>query len=140
MHTEKSCGGVVFSRNGGEIRYCVIRQTNGDYGFPKGHGEPGETEQQTALREIFEEVGLRASILEGFREVLEYPLGYRPGWRKQTVYFLAACQGKITCQEAEVTWADMLPMEEARNLLTFPETRTLLQKADDFLRKLPEQI
>ncbi len=63
MKTEKSCGAIVFTRKNGEIHYCVIRQTNGDYGFPKGHMEPEETEQETALREIFEEVGLKVQLL-----------------------------------------------------------------------------
>ena len=53
MNYEYSCGAVVFTRIGGEPHYLLIRQNDqseGCHGFPKGHMEPGETEEQTALR------------------------------------------------------------------------------------------
>ena len=48
MITEKSCGAVVFTRTGSDIRYLIIQSKEGIYGFPKGHVEDDETEQQTA--------------------------------------------------------------------------------------------
>lgn len=36
--------------------------------------EEGETEAQTALREIEEEVGLKVDLLEGFRTTDAYPV------------------------------------------------------------------
>lgn len=59
MRYEKSCGAVIYVEAEGARKYVIIRSPEGYYGFPKGHMEPGETEEQTALREIFEEVGLR---------------------------------------------------------------------------------
>ena len=50
MAFEKSCGAVVFTRVGGELRYVLAQSLRGHYGFPKGHVEPGETETETALR------------------------------------------------------------------------------------------
>jgi hypothetical protein len=49
MIKQKSCGGVVFTREGDELRYVIIRQTNGVVCFPKGHMEDGESEYNTAL-------------------------------------------------------------------------------------------
>ena len=66
MNYEYSCGAVVFTRIGGEPHYVLVRakdQPMGCHGFPKGHMEAGETEEQTALREIYEEVGLRVRLL-----------------------------------------------------------------------------
>jgi 8-oxo-dGTP pyrophosphatase MutT (NUDIX family) len=55
MTYEKSCGIVPYIVINGEILYVLITQNNGITCFPKGHVEKGETEEQTALRECFEE-------------------------------------------------------------------------------------
>ena len=52
MRFEKSCGAVLFAREDASLRYLIIRHTGGHCGFPKGHTEAGESEQETALREI----------------------------------------------------------------------------------------
>ncbi|NLG24694.1 MAG: NUDIX domain-containing protein, partial [Clostridiales bacterium] len=54
MGYEKSCGAVVWRRAARGREVLVIRQRAGHWGFPKGHVKPGETERQTALREIRE--------------------------------------------------------------------------------------
>ena len=62
MRHEYSCGAIVFTREGGGARYVIVRSLKGVSGFPKGHMEPGETEEQTAQREaamraIWDQVG-----------------------------------------------------------------------------------
>ena len=55
MKYEKSCGAVIFRRAEG-WNVLLIRHTKGRHiSFPKGHVEQGETEAQTAEREIREE-------------------------------------------------------------------------------------
>ena len=72
MQHEKSCGAVVFTRTDKGVKYLLIANLKGIYGFPKGHVEAGETEEQTALREIREETGLRVTLVPGFRAVDEH--------------------------------------------------------------------
>ena len=67
MKTEKSCGAVVFTRENGSIKYVIIESKSGVFGFPKGHIEKGETEEQTALREILEETSLSVTPVDDFR-------------------------------------------------------------------------
>lgn len=130
----KSCGAVVFTRVEQEIRYVIIRHLDGHCGFPKGHMEPGEGEQTTALREIREEVGLRSALIDGFREEENYLLPNKPGVTKQVVYFLAEYSGQaIHIQPEEVAQAYLLPYEEALSALTFREAREILNKAHKFL-------
>lgn len=88
MFYEKSCGAVVFTRINNEIKYLLIRNLSGIYGFPKGHVEKGETEEETALREIFEEVGLLVKLIPGFRSYDEYPILEKKNTIKQIIYFL----------------------------------------------------
>ena len=52
MKYEVSGGAVVFTRQKDEILYVIIQSIEGYYGFPKGHIEKNETEEEAALREI----------------------------------------------------------------------------------------
>ena len=136
MQYEKSCGGVVFTRRDDEILYVIIRHRGGHCGFPKGHMEPGETERQTALREIREEVGLNVSLVSGFRTEEQYALPGKSGTVKQVVYFLAEFADQTpTAQPEEVAKVYVLPYGKAMKTLTFPEARRILTEADQFLRK-----
>lgn len=136
MKIEKSCGAVIFTREKGWTQFCVIRQANGDYGFPKGHMEPGEGERQTALREILEEVGLTVTLIDAFREELFYPLARRPGYTKNTVYFLAEFKGQTpACQPEEVTEASLMTYEQAMDTLVFPDLKEVLKKANAYLNR-----
>lgn len=136
MFDEKSCGAVVFTRVGDEIQYVLAQSPGGIYGFPKGHMEAGESEQQTALREIFEEVGLRPTLLEGFRETEEYTLREKNGASKQVVYFLAEFSDQqIVFQERELRSAPLVKYESAMQLLQHESSRRILTRAHQFLTK-----
>lgn len=58
VRTETCAGGAVFA---GE-RLVILQRYNGVWLLPKGHVEPGETLEETALREVKEETGLAAQI------------------------------------------------------------------------------
>ena len=98
--------------------------------------ELGETEEATALREIREETGVSAQLLEGFRIEEQYPLPNKSGAIKRVVYFLAEySEQEIQYQKEELKAACLLPYEEAVNRLTFEETKHILAKANAFLKK-----
>ena len=68
---EYSSGGVVY-RKVGDNDYevaLVYRKRHDDWSLPKGHIEEGETREETALREVKEETGLDARIVEPLGEV-----------------------------------------------------------------------
>jgi 8-oxo-dGTP pyrophosphatase MutT (NUDIX family) len=52
-------GGLVFF----EHKLLILRRFNGAWLFPKGHIDPGETSEQAAVREVYEESGLTARII-----------------------------------------------------------------------------
>lgn len=134
MNWEKSCGAIVFTRRNGQPLYVVVQESSGACSFPKGHMEGAETEMQTAVREIYEETGLRPVFLEGFRETDEYDLREKPGTRKQVVYFLAEFQDESPVpRPGEIMGIRLLPYEEAEKCFPHPGTRRVLAAADRFL-------
>ena len=60
-----SAGAIVFRRGAAEREVLMIAGHRA-WSFPKGRMEPGETPEQTALREVFEETGYRIRLIEGF--------------------------------------------------------------------------
>ena len=133
MQLEKSCGGVVFTRENGEVRYVISRHRAGHCGFPKGHMEQGETEAQTALREIREEVGLRCSLIDGFRREIQYALP-KKSTMKQVAYFLAEYEGQtLRPQPEEVAQIALLPYAQALKQLTHQQSKNILMDAHAFL-------
>ena len=131
---ERSCGTVLFTVTDGEPKYLLIRARDGYCGFPKGHMEQGETEQQTALREVKEETCVQAEIIYGFRRVVVYRMPN--GNQKRVVYFLA----QNTEQEAhrnpeEFLKVMVLPYGDAVRALTFENDRAILRAAEKFMRQ-----
>ena len=131
---EKSCGAVVFTRLNGERRYVIIRSLEGYYGFPKGHMEAGETEEQTALLEIYEETGLTVHILEGFRCEDEYGIPNKPGIIKRIVYFAAEFENQEPRhQPDELMSVALMSFDEAMNAFQWDSSKRILREVDGFL-------
>lgn len=132
---EKSCGAIVFRRHSGNVEFLLIKnKKGGNWGFPKGHVEVGESEHDTAKREVLEETGLKIEPMDGFRELSEY---YPHGKIfKQVVFFVAEMpdDGAISLQQSEIDryiWADYgLAMKTFR----FNNDRSVLTKARNWLK------
>lgn len=87
-------------------RWLLLRDSRrGEWGFPKGHQDPGETLSETALRECAEETGIGLVAIEGPPLELHYRLPN--GRTKRTVYFpaLTACPDVTLSEEhREARW------------------------------------
>lgn len=133
MKFEKSCGVIAFQKTGGEPRVLVIRHRyGGHWAFPKGHVEPGETEHQTARRELLEETGVTVRLMEGYREVTTYSPGRNI--MKDVVLFVGEMTGGTPRpQPEEVRTVSLLPYEKALQRLTYEADRTLLERARPYI-------
>ena len=98
---QKSCGVVPFRRASVEPEFLLLFQRgSGTWSFPKGHMEAGETEERTALRELFEETGFRTRLIPGARAATEYRISSVA--RKQVVFFLGEVHGEPRLQAKEI--------------------------------------
>lgn len=98
---QKSCGVVPFRQIGGEPEVLLLFQRgSGTWSFPKGHMEAGETEERTALRELFEETGFRTRPVPDARAATEYRISSVA--RKQVVFFLGEVHGEPKLQPKEI--------------------------------------
>ena len=137
MNFEKSCGAVVFREaecSGEKQRYVLMikHSHNSNHSFPKGHVESGESEIETAQREVFEETAVRINIVDKFR----HPVYYRPrpGAKKEVVYFLALTDQVDTMPaKGETVFADWVPVEKASGLLAHENDRRVLARALEYL-------
>jgi len=134
MKREKSCGALVYRIKNDNVELLLLRhRAGGHWSFPKGHVEPGENEIQTALREVHEETGLDISLLDGFRETVEYYP--KPNVKKLVVYFLGTSDIKQEAhrQEKEISEIIWTSIDNAQNMVTFKNDKNLIVSAKKFL-------
>lgn len=129
MREEKSCGALVFRGDPKSPEVLLLKHRAGHWDFPKGHVEPGETEQETALREVLEESGLQVHIPDAsFKRVIRY--SPEEGTMKNVIFFIAFyASGELRPQPSEISRAVWLAPEAAVNLLTYQSSRVLLEEA-----------
>ena len=136
---EKSCGALVFRQDPktGRMYILMIRHKHGGHrSFPKGHVEPGETEHQTAMREVEEETAVKIRITSDFSEKVHYsPM---PGVRKEVVYFLALTDQKYTRpRDGEIADVGWVAVENAEHSLTHENDKIVFRAA---IKKLSEMM
>ena len=120
---EKSCGCIII-KNG---KVLLIKQTEGHWGFPKGHMELGETEIETAKREVKEETNIDVEINKDKRYVLEYTTD--KGIFKEVVLFIAKkINGDERYQVSEIKTMEWLTYKDAIDRITYDNTRELLKR------------
>lgn len=110
---------------------CIYRESRGDWTFPKGKLDDGETFEQAALREVREETGMSCHVVR-FVGTTNYT--HRKGKPKIVAYYLMAVnEGEFTPNEEvdELVW---LPLEQVRTHLTWERDQELF----DLVAQLPE--
>jgi 8-oxo-dGTP pyrophosphatase MutT (NUDIX family) len=135
--SEKSCGAVVYQKSPNGLQFVIIRQIIGNhYGFPKGHVEANESEEMTAVREVYEETGLKVKIVSSKKVEISYTP--RLGVFKRVVYFLAeAVTKKIVAQFDEIAEAFWVSKNDVLNMLTFENDRYVFEQLLEHLESEP---
>jgi bis(5'-nucleosidyl)-tetraphosphatase len=104
----------------------------GHWYFAKGRAEAGESAEETAIREVYEETGIRGlSLISGFREMMQY--ANADGREKVSTFFLAEAPHDSVQLSDEHQGFAWLRYEEAYEKLTYQDAKEVLKKANDFL-------
>ena len=153
MPFEKSVGAVVFRREKKKILYLVIqhppskRNDTGQWSFPKGHIEKGETWEDTLMREVKEETGIsKIKIIPDFYTWIKYfyrAHGKEKERRKRkkegvnifkiVTFYLAETSSKrvrLSFEHINYRW---LQYKEALEKVTYKSSKKVLEKANKFL-------
>ena len=140
MNFEKSCGALVVRREKDNYYILMIRhKAGGNRSFPKGHVEEGETEYETALREVMEETSSRIAIVSDFRATVNYRPS--PGVMKEVVYFLAfTTSADIKAREGEIADVEWVPLESAEECLVHENDKTVFRAAMERMQRMTVEI
>ncbi|MBR3494479.1 MAG: NUDIX domain-containing protein [Clostridia bacterium] len=137
---EQSAGAVLVTRQDGRRYYVLVEEcVNSALGLPKGHQEPGETLAEAALREIWEEAGVRARLVPG-APVQETEYDLSGGVRKHVTYFVAAFDHQVPHPHPEDAGGVRIHTLEQLSRVRLNHVTTLhfIQNADAYLAEHPE--
>jgi 8-oxo-dGTP pyrophosphatase MutT (NUDIX family) len=141
MRTERavSAGGVVYRRgeSGLEVVLCG-RDADGVWGLPKGTPDPGESLEETAIREVNEETGLQVRLV-GKIDTVEYWFALpREGVRYHKFvhhYLMVPIGGDTADHDGEYDRVEWSPIEEAVKTLSYSNEAAIVRKAQALIEE-----
>jgi len=135
---EESFGIIPLRKVGDGWEVFLIQHTRSRYwGFPKGHGEVGESAEQAAIRELKEETNLEV-VRYLQEEPLEEQYSFRADGRqvfKKVFYYVAEVDGQVILQKDEVQNGIWVPFSDALDKVTHVEGKTILVQVGKILDK-----
>ena len=137
-----SSGGVILRQHNGTVEIClIVKRLDGRlvWGLPKGHVEPGETPQATAVREVREETGLVGEPMGDLGSITYWFIVKQERVRYfKTVHFylLRYISGRTSDHDHEVDDAVWLPFDEAMTRISYDNERRILAKAKRCLNQI----
>ena len=130
MISEFSAGGVVVRQMRGREFVAVVRVRDEILALPKGHPDGDETSAQAAQREVREETGLEADLVERLGEVKYWYVRGGERVMKIVAFFLFRYRsGSVENHDHEVEEALWIPLEEAPERLAYKSEKEIAQTA-----------
>ena len=125
-------GVIVYAGSGVHRKYLFLKNASGWLDTPKGHMEKGEHAEEAALRETWEETGIKARPDPFFRDSVEYwyaENGERT--KKQVTFFIAevASDTKIKISDEHISY-QWLDYGSSMKMLSFKDQKELIARVD----------
>ncbi|MFN7065606.1 MAG: NUDIX hydrolase [Aquificaceae bacterium] len=125
MIEEVSAGGVLLK----DKEVLLIKNPSGFWTFPKGLIERGESAEETAIREVFEETGIRGKIALPLGEIRYWYMREGQKIRKRVLFYLMEYVEGEPKGSWEVQEARFFPLEEAKGLLKYRGDKEIFEKS-----------
>jgi 8-oxo-dGTP pyrophosphatase MutT (NUDIX family) len=126
MIREFSAGGVVVRRMRGRPFVAVVRVRNDVLALPKGHPDAGESAAEAAWREVREETGLEAELVEKLDDIRYWYVRGGERVMKIVSFFLFRYRrGSVADHDHEVEEALWIPLDEAPDRLAYKGEREM---------------
>ena len=137
LKTQVSSGGVIFRRNKDIIEIAMVSVKGGSvWCLPKGVIDKGESAEDTALREVDEETGLKGRIIEKLGKITYwYYLKEENIKCKKTVHFflMEYESGDISNHDWEVESVSWFSIGEAVKRATYKGEKEMIERAKEKL-------
>jgi len=136
LRNEISCGALVYCIENQDVKFLLLRYSQGHWDFPKGNKEKGETNLETTRREIKEETGISDIV---FRDRFEKEITYNYSRQnekisKKVIYFLAKTKATNVVLSSEHTDFVWEFYENALKRLTYKNAKEILTQGYNFLK------
>lgn len=130
MKREFSAGGVVVRRFRGRPFVAVVVPREGVLALPKGHPDGGESMAEAAQREVREEAGVEAELVEKLGDVRYwYTLKGERVMKVVSFFLFRYVSGSVDDHDDEVLEARWVPLDEAPAQLAYRGEREMVEKA-----------
>jgi len=132
-----SSGGVITQVDGNGLQVVLVGRARPErWSIPKGTPIPGETLEETAMREVREETGLSVKILERLGDIT-YWFSTRGTRHHKTVHFylLEALGGNMDDHDWENDFVAWVPEAETRQRMSFASEITIVELAIERTRE-----
>lgn len=135
MIRELSAGGIVFNKSGEVL--LTKHSSFGHWSFPKGLIDKGQTPKEAALREVKEEGGVEAEIIDkvGFTKYV-YTLEGEKRFKIVTYFLMRYLSGSPEDHDWEVSEAGWFSEDEALKKLSFSRDKQLLKVALEKIKQI----
>ena len=141
MKFEFSAGGIVYKKENGK-NLILVAQHSQHHGwvFPKGligDHKDGESKEDTALREVEEETGIKAKILKPLTPVTYWYIWENDKRKKTVYYFLMEFLKDTKKRDLEMENVEWLPTDAVEERLTYKTDKTVWQEARSLIQLNP---
>ena len=135
---QRSAGGLLVRKKGNRAQICLVSKKGGRvWAFPKGRVDENESLEETAVREILEETGHRAEVIDKL-DCIEYYFYLKDNntfYHKTVTFFLMKLveeNARPRDEEADsVGWYDA---GVAKKKLSYLNEKKILSKAESLLK------
>lgn len=134
-----SAGGVVYRTDGARVEVVLVARPRQQlWALPKGTPEPGESVEETAIREVAEETGLEVRVEREIGSIEYWYAIADEGVRVRKVvhhFLMTAVGGDVDLHDHEYDVVEWVELQEALARMSYHNERSIVERAEALIRE-----